>query len=91
MIIQSQEYGWGYLASVGIPSILSAAMSEQLSTPPFSTHKEKWFEKSANRKASKYFGEKYGVSWNTNYVPSYWPEWKKKYFWYTKYLDLYPL
>lgn len=89
--LQSQEYGLGYLFSVGVQSLISAATSEQLTTAPFSTHANKWFERSANRKAKEYFGEKYGVDWNTKYVPSYWLDEKKNKFWYLKYKDFYPL
>lgn len=89
--LQSQEYGLGYLVSVGLPSVFSALTADRLPVPPFSTHNEKGFEKSANRKASAYFWEKYGVSWNTNYVPSYWSIWKKRRFYYIKFKDLYPL
>lgn len=89
--LQSQKYGWEYLISVGIPSLFSASTADRLDTPPFSTHNEKWFEKSANKMASEYFGNKYGVNWNTRYVPWFWPEWKKKRFWYLRYKDFYPI
>ena len=68
--LQSQEYGFGYLVSVGIQSIISATFSKKIDTPPYSTHNNKWFEISANKKAADYFKKKYGVSWKS-YEDSY--------------------
>jgi RHS repeat-associated protein len=72
--IQSQEYGWGYLVSVGVPSLFSAKNSKSLGDDELNpygleTHDTKWYELRANKKASKYFGEKYGVMWNSNMYP----------------------
>lgn len=69
--LQSQEYGWGYLISVGVPSLFSAWQAEKLSYSPYSTHQQKWFEMSANRKAEKYFREEYSISWDAPYVNPY--------------------
>jgi hypothetical protein len=72
--IQSQEYGWGYLVSVGVPSLFGAKNSkslggDELNPYGLTTHNIKWYELRANKKASKYFGEKYGVLWNSNRYP----------------------
>ena len=70
--LQSQEYGLGYLFSVGVPSLISAMNSDVLDYPPFSTHRLSWMERSANRKAKEYFGENYGVDWNFRNYPINW-------------------
>jgi len=78
--IDSRNYGLSYLFAIGIPSLDSANGSESLSGPPFSTHRGYWTEKRANYFAKKYFGKYYGVDWNMNYHPSWYPyegEWKK--------------
>lgn len=62
--LQSQEYGWGYLVSVGVPSLMSAINSKSLDDPPFSTHNFFWAEISANKKAKNYFENRYDISWN---------------------------
>ena len=67
--LQSQDYGLGYLFSVGVPSLISAMNSEKINEAPFSTHRLSWMERSANRKAKEYFGENYGVDWNQYYHP----------------------
>ena len=67
--LQSQEYGLGYLFSVGVPSLISAMNSKRMNEPPFSTHSLSWMERSANRKAKEYFGDNYGVDWNQHYHP----------------------
>lgn len=57
--LQSQEYGWGYLFSVGLPSLRSAKRSEPIDGhAPLTTHKIKWYERYANEKASNYFSKK---------------------------------
>ena len=66
--LQSQEYGLGYLFSVGVPSLISAMNSKRINEAPFSTHRISWMERSANRKAKEYFGNNYGVDWNQSYV-----------------------
>jgi hypothetical protein len=65
--LQSQEYGWGYLVSVGIPSIISAARSEKLSDK-LSTHDIKWYERRANQKAADFFERVY-PSWDETKYP----------------------
>lgn len=45
--LKSQEYGWGYLFNVGIPSIFSASQQ--------SGHAYKWYERNANRRAQRFF------------------------------------
>ncbi|MDH6307235.1 hypothetical protein M2451_004169 [Dysgonomonas sp. PFB1-18] len=73
--IQSQQYGWGYLFSIGINSISSAKHSKYLSHVvdtdgtyyTRSTHSLYWTETSANKKAAEYFGKKpYYVNWIGN-------------------------
>lgn len=65
--LQSQDYGWGYLTTVGIPSLFSARNSKVISTPPFTTHRSNWMEKSANRKANSYFKKQYDKSWDDSF------------------------
>lgn len=71
--LQSQEYGWGYLFSVGIPSLISAAKDkgwyakvEEIEPHKgeciVQKHMTKWFEMSANKKARDYF-KKRGKDW----------------------------
>ncbi len=77
--IQSQEYGWGYLFSVGIPSLISSIkdngiVAEIQEALPIncrvkvSKHRTEWYELSANNKASSYFKNK-GVTWNDKNYP----------------------
>lgn len=72
--IQSQEYGWGYLFSVGIPSLVSAGITNKgkrvtitelnINKPiTISKHRTRWYERKANKKARDYFVNKYGVEW----------------------------
>lgn len=70
--IQSQQYGWGYLFSVGIRSIKSAVNSSIESTlydengnfiANRTTHNLYWTETNANRKAAEYFKRNYKVDW----------------------------
>jgi hypothetical protein len=69
--LQSQEYGPGYLISVAIPSIISYKNRERIDESPngLTTHKVKWYERGANKKASKYFRKKYGITWNESAYP----------------------
>lgn len=56
--IQSQGYGFGYLFSVGIPSLLSLSPfgdGKEMYIGNVPKHRYKWFERSANKKAVKYF------------------------------------
>ena len=79
--LQSQEYGWGYLLSVGIPSLFSAikdrnwlAVVEDYTyeNGSFETSKHitHWYELSANRKAHTYFSRR-GMNWDYKQYPLY--------------------
>ena len=79
--IARHEYGhtfdshiWGplYLPVIGAPSIISANNSQPIYHNGIwtTTHRLKWYERRASRKAKKYFG-KYGVIWNENENPTY--------------------
>jgi hypothetical protein len=65
--IDSQRFGPTYLFAIGLPSLFSAAGSERIDTPPFSTHDLFWAEKRANRNAKKYFGKYHDVDWSSSY------------------------
>ena len=79
--LQSQEYGLGYLFSVGVPSLISAKdagrsiiYNEDLSVNnvnTISSHRIKWYETSANAKAYNYF-KHYGVEWDFRNYPINW-------------------
>lgn len=83
--IDSRRYGLAYLFYVGVPSLMSAALSTSSSeTSPTTglsfkryTHDVFRTETSANRNASTYFSEHYGVSWSTRYrngtIEDYYP------------------
>jgi len=79
--IQSQKYGWGYLFSVGIPSISSASKSKGVgyfydseeNRVNVRSHSLSWMEIGANKKAKKYF-EKYGVTWQGKDFNGYFTE-----------------
>ena len=83
--IDSRRYGLAYLFYVGGPSLMSAALSTSSSeTSPTTglsfkryTHDVFRTETSANRNASTYFSEHYGVSWSTRYrngtIEDYYP------------------
>ncbi len=77
--LQSQEYGWGYLFSVGIPSLISAEKNKGwyakvVEIEPHKgvfivkKHMTKWFEMSANKKARDYF-KKRGKDWGDETFP----------------------
>ena len=71
--LQSQNYGWGYLFSVGVPSLFSA-WKNRLIENGLTTHRVKWYELSANRKAYKYFTSKYGdIDWEEDKYPFHYP------------------
>ena len=75
--LQSQDYGWGYLFSVGIKSLFSAMSSKKLSSE-LTTHKVKWYEIDANKRAFKYFEKHYGIEkWKDSKYPLNYPEWLK--------------
>lgn len=72
--LQSQDYGWGYLFSVGIKSLFSAMNSKPIS-PFLTSHKVKWYEINANVRASEYFKRFYGLEeWDTLSFPLKYPE-----------------
>ena len=64
--IDSRAFGLSYLFAVGIPSIISAANSSQVSGEPIgvSTHDFYWTETRANKRAAKYFKKYYGIDWD---------------------------
>jgi RHS repeat-associated protein len=75
------EYGhtfdsriWGplYLFVIGLPSLISADASQPIYHSGIwtTTHRLKWYERSASRKAKKYFN-KHGVIWNDIRNPTY--------------------
>lgn len=55
--IQSQALGSLYRSIIGVPSLISAASSDENSTVK---HHERWFEVSASRLGAKHFDKKYG-------------------------------
>lgn len=67
--LQSQEYGFGYIFTVGIPSLYNTSKKEivkvidnDTGNPTYySKVKTMWFERHANEKASKYFKKKYNI------------------------------
>ncbi|MEO1626786.1 MAG: RHS repeat-associated core domain-containing protein, partial [Bacteroidota bacterium] len=69
----SQIFGIGYLFIVGIPSLISAANATQVPGEPrgVTTHDFRWYEMRANRHAARYFGDKFGVDWGTNFEVFY--------------------
>jgi hypothetical protein len=75
--LQSQDYGWGYLFSVGIKSLFSAMNSKRISAY-LTTHKVKWYEINANVRGFEYFKRFYGLEkWETSSFPLQYPEWLK--------------
>ena len=89
--LQSQSHGPIYLFSIGLPSVYSAITKDRIDGPPLSTHAYAGVEMDANRRAAKYFGEKYGVDWNAPYIYPYEDEEKRIKYYYTKIVDYYPL
>ena len=71
-LTDSRRFGFSYLFAIGIPSIISAASSNAMTTAPFQTHSKYWTEKRANRHAEKYFRKHYGVDWDRQYSGSEW-------------------
>lgn len=78
--LQSQDYGFGYLFSAGIPSLIYTKKYDGKNVTVFEDNlkdyttvgrvKTMWFERRANKKAAKYFKDKYGVnSWNYGRYP----------------------
>lgn len=72
------EYGhtfdsriWGplYLPVIGTLSLHSADKANKTGNSAY--HREKWYERSASRKAKKYFSKKFGVVWNEQRNPTY--------------------
>ncbi len=67
----SQTWGPLYLAKVGVFSAHSAETSERIPGTVNDTHDFRWYEMSANRHAASYFGQHYGVDWNSIYETRY--------------------
>ena len=65
--IDGRLWGLSYLFAIGIPSIISAANASPISGKFADTHDYTSYEMRANRKAKRYFGRYYGVSWKTKY------------------------
>jgi hypothetical protein len=57
-----------YLFAIGAPSLISADKANRTHDPLY--HREKWYERSASRKAKKYFSQ-YNVIWNEEENPTY--------------------
>jgi hypothetical protein len=60
--LQSQKWGFFYLFTVGIPSMISAGISKD------NRHSTRWFEAMASNNAANYFDEHYG-SQHKDYLP----------------------
>lgn len=69
--LQSQEYGWGFLVSVGTRSIMSAMNSKSIPDVEHTTHSEKWYEIDASRRGKEYFQKYYDVSWDEDKNPTH--------------------
>ena len=65
--LQSQDYGFKYLFSIGIPSLLDLMRDGndeiEINGKQYKKHSLKWFEQDANRRANKYFNGLYD-SWD---------------------------
>ena len=72
--IDSRLFGPGYLV-IGLASLISASKSKYTDYAPFSTHREYWTERRANRNAKDYFSRFYGVDWNSMFF--YYYGWKR--------------
>ncbi|MCB0429861.1 MAG: VCBS repeat-containing protein [Flavobacteriales bacterium] len=76
--LQSRVFGVVYPFVVAIPSGLSCLTSCATivgfrGSYAISKHETRWYELQANRKAAKYFDKRYGVEWDDNKNPRYWP------------------
>lgn len=71
--LQSQEYGWGYMISVGARSLLSIIKSKDIPGKEYDTHSLKWYEMDASRRGKEYFQKYYDVSWDEDKNPTYKP------------------
>ena len=81
--IQSQDYGFGYLFSVGIPSLFYTKKYENTKVTVFEENlngyvevgkvKTMWFERRANKKAEKYFRDNYGDKWHSTWNYRHYP------------------
>lgn len=68
--MQSQDYGFGYLFIVGIPSFLDLAIFDgKEKNDEYEKHDLKWFEIDANQRGYHHFYGKFGT----------WDELDKKY------------
>lgn len=70
--IDSRIWGPLYLPVIGLPSLISVKNSRTIYHKSLrtTTHRIKWYERSASRKAKKYFS-KYGVIWDEAENPTY--------------------
>ena len=71
--LQSQEYGWGYMISVGARSLLSIIKSKDIPGKEYDTHSLKWYEMDASRRGKEYFQKYYDVPWDEDKTPTYTP------------------
>lgn len=70
--MQSQEYGYGYLFSVGIPSLWDLSPfghGKEFFTSDATKHRYRWFERYANEKAVKHFRGLYD-NWDYLHYPT---------------------
>ena len=69
--IDSTNYGLWYLFAIGIPSAITASNSSSIpGYSPLTTHKNALHERSANKRASKYFS-KFGINWTSDALSGY--------------------
>ena len=69
--IDSTNYGLWYLFAIGIPSAITARNSSSIpGYSPLTTHRNALHERSANKRASKYFS-KFGVNWKSDSLSGY--------------------
>jgi len=68
----SRIWGPAYLFAIGAPSLYTASQKEYVYYEGhyISKHRTMWYERSASRKAKKYFS-KYGVTWRESEDPTY--------------------
>ena len=70
--IDSANYGLWYLFAIGIPSAYTAKHSSKVfgEQHPLTTHRNSLHERSANKRASKYFS-RFGVNWESDNLSGY--------------------
>lgn len=64
-----QNFGPLYLPIIGLPSAISAETSRSIGGG-LSSHDIRWYERSANKHAARYFGRYFGIDWSS-YEPPY--------------------